>query len=66
MPKIQLKPCPFCGGPADVKTWGFKYKQGPKKGEKFQKHKIGCARCNIYQSEVKFAQDAAADWNNRV
>ena len=63
---ILLEPCPFCGGPADTKAWGFKYKQGPRKGEKFQKYKIGCDACGIWQTDVKFAQDAAADWNRRV
>ena len=40
---IDLKPCPFCGGEAELST-----RSGKRKGAKFQiRCRIACSKCHI-------------------
>ena len=51
----ELKPCPFCGGPADVMTFG----------EKNQYCTISCCACHAKINRNGKAI-AIRDWNTRV
>lgn len=62
MPEIKLKPCPFCGGEAEIKRYvGFGFEQAY----------VECANCEtrtkMIDPSLKYcANDKAAElWNKR-
>lgn len=74
---VDLKPCPFCGGPARVWELATGHSSG---GTFIQKNRIGCDECGIYftgesrfrlvNGEIKFIHDGCAQiterWNTRI
>jgi Lar family restriction alleviation protein len=60
MKETELKPCPFCGGEAEYKTFTT--------GRilKFTAHYIACSVCGC-QTNVQFTnKEAATKWNRRA
>ena len=43
MSKCELKPCPFCGGKAEIDSTGIGYTNGSFS----ENYEIGCKSCNI-------------------
>ena len=59
MSKTVLKPCPFCGGEAEVKEgWAYGYHES----------RIRCKKCAISTQPVPFHSKGTATrvWNRRV
>ena len=55
--KTELKPCPFCGGEAELQPEGLTACG----------YWVKCSECGIEQSETcEFAEDAIEVWNRRV
>ena len=74
---VELKPCPFCGGPAHIEEIPTGHSSG---GTFRSQHRLGCDKCGIYfigeshfelvDGEVKFIQDGYKQivdiWNTRL
>lgn len=68
---IKLKPCPFCGGEAEIKiVWHSHGMDGS-----YKNHLIQCKNCyarkeisadNFYGREAYTEQEAIAAWNRRA
>lgn len=57
MDEIKLKPCPFCGGPAEIVNTG---------NGVLNIYFAGCLWCGV-RTECEYNEDIAADvWNRRV
>lgn len=63
--ELKLKPCPFCGGKADVRT----------RHDKFTRMYAQCGYCGaksdeiaaeIYATRIEARNRAAVLWNNRM
>lgn len=59
MKKIELKPCPFCGGEADLSDTAVRTKQGKKLWS------VECMECGVILDRES-REDALEAWNNRV
>ncbi|MCH5205682.1 MAG: Lar family restriction alleviation protein [Oscillospiraceae bacterium] len=53
MTEIKLKPCPFCGGRAELDEIGLIYR-------------VICMRCLSKSSSCGYRRDAIDAWNTRV
>lgn len=67
----ELKPCPFCGGKADIHSWWSDNEECGMAwvGCKRESYTNGyeCARIHIMRIDVKTArEDAIAAWNRRA
>ena len=74
---VELKPCPFCGGPACVQELSTGHSSG---GTFIQRNQIGCDKCGIHftgesrfqlvNGEIQFIHDGYAQitemWNTRL
>lgn len=57
----ELKPCPFCGGKAELSDAGYKCKDGKKR------FVVRCSKCGTSRCvKPKPINQAAADWNERA
>ena len=75
--KIELKPCPFCGGKAQIRVWERSkntYTLNPDRFIKIKlssKYLVECSnkKCSACQPRTKFLytkQKAIEAWNGRV
>ncbi len=79
MNKTELKPCPFCGGKADIKTLDKGFSE--ENFEYFAKHRLYCKNCGVeFIGESTFdmyrngglvytkdgLKEIMEKWNNRV
>ena len=62
MKEVKLKPCPFCGGGADIEAFRNSY------GMTWFAVFCRCADCNVHPSTDWFINEEAAieAWNRRV
>ena len=51
----ELKPCPFCGGPASYKVWSD-----------HEYHCVECFDCSIEMNYFDSKQEAVDFWNRRT
>ena len=58
MPNIELKPCPFCCGEAQIGRKSI--------GQRKALYRIECRMCLIYQSWYGRLKDAVEAWNRRA
>ena len=73
----NLKPCPFCGGVAKLREYGFGHREG---GVFTASYKVGCENCGIdFTTESRFTlsggqptfinngyDEAMNKWNRRA
>ena len=60
---VALKPCPFCGGEADV---SFYETESLFSHDQVEYTQVGCDDCDVYLlSEPGFEVNAIAAWNRR-
>ena len=57
----ELKPCPFCGGEAELKLIPNYFTQGLSSNG----WAIECTRCHCTQTPHMSDHDAVEDWNER-
>lgn len=63
MKKIKLKPCPFCGGKADVDSY---YSNNGFFDEPTKIYKVFCQDC-LCQTDEEYIKDKAIEsWNRRT
>lgn len=53
---FDLKPCPFCGDPGQIKDISTPFRHGW----------IGCPVCHVFINWNHSHKDAAARWNRRA
>lgn len=58
---MDLKPCPFCGGEAAVKS----VRQPTNGGKSFMKGWVGCTRCSVYMQWNHDPAGTVRKWNRR-
>lgn len=56
MAKIELKACPFCGGPGKGKDIPTPFRHGW----------VGCPECGIYKNWTTTPREAVRIWNTRA
>ncbi len=64
--KIEIKPCPFCGG--KPRTKGAKYNElGNAGGEEKHWYGVYCTKCHIGQPKRTYfsQEEAVKKWNKR-
>ena len=64
-PKQPLKPCPFCGGEAELWVEFVPYHYAGEYDEKNLNH-CGCPACEIYFSRYWNEDGVVRDWNTRA
>lgn len=52
----ELKPCPFCGGKAELFT----------EEDKYYKHMVACVKCGARTPKEHIDAIAISDWNRRM
>lgn len=57
---IDLKPCPFCGGDAELKTWWAGL------GVRRYIHRVQCSKCRCNSGDWKIKPKAVEAWNRRA
>ena len=68
----ELKPCPFCGGGADVYNYEAEhdifdpYTLGYVDTEVYTKYGVGCLVCGAMVAEQRSVEKAIKVWNTRV
>lgn len=67
---IELKPCPFCGGKAEIKTDTRFPRYGKYADQAVTAYEVCCTNteCIIYNADNKYflsAEEAVKAWNNR-
>lgn len=62
---IELKPCPFCGGNADLWIVFVPYGEGLERDEENEYH-CGCCDCGVSTSSRYDEDDAIEAWNRRT
>jgi Lar family restriction alleviation protein len=53
--KVELKPCPFCGGEAEIKETG----------DRFTICIVGCRCCGCRLESNEEGDDCGKEWNTR-
>ena len=53
MEKVELKPCPFCGGEAVLLE----------DGERYYRYQVACCNCGIRVVAEHISTDAISAWN---
>ena len=59
MPEIKLKPCPFCGGEAEMFSWQAHI------NDEYHLNLV-CTTCGAGFQDVSSKEDALKAWNRRA
>ena len=59
---MELKPCPFCGGAAEVKSSHVPTAGGSKS---YMRGWVGCTRCGVYMQWNHDPAGTVRKWNQR-
>ena len=57
----ELKPCPFCGAPAEYTQYSYDHPSAP-----CTYHLVRCTECCAKVETTTTAADAMEQWNRRV
>lgn len=58
---MEVKPCPFCGGAAEVSS----VSQLTHNGKSFMRGWVGCVKCGAYMQWTFSPDGAVRKWNSR-
>ena len=62
----KLKPCPFCGGRAEIRDVHYSMKNWALQDKKWVEKEATCIFCNARSQHFKDENDAIEEWNRRA